>query len=109
MLEHACHLPRSRRHTCNRHYRLAIDLQNLIRTIVDNGITGCRTTISRNQNPAGKLEGKDRRRLGWLPDLLWCRVLPYRTDSSRAEQAFPSQQRRKVIPCTREVLVKSQL
>ena len=86
-----------------------IDFQNLVRTIVDDGVTRSRTAISRNQNAAGKFERKDRCRLGRLPRLLLRRVLRHRTDGSRAEQTFASQQRRKVIRCTREVLVKSQL
>ena len=109
MLEHARHLPRGRRHTGNCHYGLPIDFQNLVRTIVDHGVTRSRTAISRNQNAAGKFERKDRGRLGRLPRLLLRRVLRHGTDGSRAEQTFAPKQRRKVIRCSRKVLVKSQL
>src|SRR5262249_38210806 len=109
MLEHACHLPRGRRHTGNRHYRMTINLQDLVRTIVYNGVTRSRTAISCNENAGGKFECKNRGRLSRLAHLLLHRVLRYRTDGRRAEETFASQQRRKVIRCTREILVKSQL
>ena len=88
---------------------MPINLQNLVRTIVDNRVTRSRTAISRNQNAAGKFERKDRCRLGRLPRLLLRRGLRHRTQRNWAEQTFASQQRRKVILCTRDVLVKSQL
>jgi len=37
---------------------LAIDFQNLVRTIVDDGVTRSRTAISRNQNAAGELNAR---------------------------------------------------
>src|SRR6478609_3912274 len=109
MLQDARHLPRGRRYTGDGHYGLLIDFQNLVRAIVDNGVTSSGTAISRNQNAAGKFERKDRCPLGRLPCRLLRRVLRHRTDGNRTEQTSAPQQRRKVIRCTRKVLVKSQL
>ena len=88
---------------------LRIDFQNLIRTIIDDGVTRSRTAISCNQNASGKFEGQNRGRVSRLPRVLLRLVLRHRTDGSRAQQTFASQQRRKVVRCTRKVLVKSQL
>ena len=83
MLKDARHLPRSRRHTGDGHYGLPIDFQNLVRTIVDHGVTRSRTAVSRNQNAAGKFERKDRCPLGRLRCLLLCRVVRHRTDRTK--------------------------
>src|SRR5207248_1834830 len=88
MLEHARHLPRRRRHTGDGHYRMPINLQNLVRTIVDDGVTRSCTAITRNQNAAGKFERKDRCRLGRLPRLLLRCCLRHRTERNWAEQTF---------------------
>src|SRR6266480_2981935 len=100
MLEHARHLPRRRRHTGDGHYRMPINLQNLVRTIVDDGVTRSCTAITRNQNAAGKLERKDRCRLGRLPRLLLRRSS--KGKSSSAPETFwsnPNCKRSITDPC----------
>src|SRR5947208_16192372 len=109
MLEHTRHLPRGRRHTSDSHYGLPIDLQNLVGTIVDDSVTRSRTAISRHQNAPGKFESQNRGRVAWLPGVLLPPVLCHRTDDRGAQQTFASQERSKIVRCTRKVLVKSQL
>src|SRR5882724_4089808 len=100
MLEHTRHLPRGRRHTSDSHYGLSIDFQNLVRTIVDDGVTRSRTAISRNQNAAGEFERKDRCRLGRLPHRLLRRSSEGK--SSAAPEKFwsnPNCERSITDPC----------
>ena len=63
MLEHARHFPGCRRHARDRHDRVAIDFEDLIRAIINHRVARRRAPIARHQHAAGEFEGENGRRL----------------------------------------------
>ena len=80
MFEHARHFPGRSRYTGDGHYRMAIDFQNFVGTIVNDSVTRSRAPIARNQNAAREFESKNRGRFCRLPrSFVWrstCGVEP---------------------------------
>src|SRR4051794_21652227 len=88
MLEHPGHFPCGRRDAGNRHDGMPVDLEDLVRSIVNHGVSRGGAAIARDEDAALKFEGENRRRLG-LRDISWrlCRTdRTYGTDVTQASQ-----------------------
>src|SRR5437763_16252815 len=62
MLEDSCHLPGCGWNTCDCHDRVTIDFENLVRAIVNNRVTGGRSSIACDEHTVSEFERENRRR-----------------------------------------------
>src|SRR3989442_13013682 len=100
MFEYSRHFPGSRRHSCDRHDRVSIDLEHFVGAIVDDGTTGRCAAISGDEDAPLKLEGQNCRSLRWNQRRF--------RDGSEAclrwdwrEKATPAEEARKIIDRSR--------
>src|SRR5437868_14747704 len=98
MLEYPRHLPGCSRDTCDCHDRLAIDFENLVRPIVDDGVPRSRSPIARDEHAVSEFECENRGRFRRLK-VFWYPSRPDRP--AGGEQTVTPQQRREIFQAAR--------